>query len=241
MMLKKFFAMVALGSLFLVTVSANAADKKEEGFSGLVGLGYLATSGNSDNKSASGSFELNWHYDPWKHTLSGTAIKSSTSGVTTAEAFGITGQSNYAFSENSYLYGLLAFNSDEFSTVDEQTRAAVGYGHSLINKDKHVLNVEVGAGQRWADLRDGTSEDEVIFRVAGDYLWQISETSKFTQTLSVESGSSNTYTEAVSKVDAKILDTLALALSFTVKNNSDVLPGIDKTDTFTRISLEYTF
>ena len=81
----------------------------------------------------------------------------------------------------------------------------------------------------------------MIYRLGGNYLWNISEPSKFTQTLSIESGSSNTYTEAVSALKANIIDTLALVLSFTVKNNSDVLPGIDKTDTATAISLEYTF
>ena len=239
-MLKNFCVMAALSGLLIVAGPVNAAEE-EEGFSGRVGLGYIAASGNSDSKSANGAFDLLWNYEPWRHSLSGTAIKSSTSGVTTAEAFGITGQSKYDFSEHSYLFGLLAFNSDEFSVIDKQTRAAVGYGRRLIDTDKHVLSVEAGVGQRWADLRDGTSEDEIIFRAAGDYLWQITETSKFTQTLSVESGSSNTYTEAVSAVNANILDTLALVLSFTVKHNSDVLPGIDKTDTLTAISLEYTF
>ena len=148
--------MAALGSLLMVAGTATAAEE-EEGFSGRVGLGYIATSGNSDSKSASGNFDLLWNYEPWRHSVSGTAIKSSTSGVTTAEAFGITGQSKYDFSEHSYLFGLLAYNSDEFSVIDKQTRAVVGYGRRLINQDKHVLNVELGAGQRWADLRDGTS------------------------------------------------------------------------------------
>ena len=237
--MKTYYVIAALSGLFIIAGTASA--EEEEGFSGRVGLGYIATSGNSESKSANGNFDLLWNYEPWRHSLSGMAIKSSTSGVTTAEAFGLTAQSKYDFSERSYVFGLLAFNSDEFSTIDKQTRAAVGYGRRVIDTDKHVLNLEIGAGQRWADLRDGTSEDELIYRLGGDYTWNISDTSKFTQTLTVESGSSNTYTEAVSAVNANILDTLALVLSFTVKNNSDVLPGIDKTDTFTAISLEYTF
>ena len=237
--MKKYYIIAALGSLLVIAGTAGA--EEEEGFSGRVGLGYLATSGNSDSDSANGNFDLLWNYDPWRHSLSGMAVKSSTSGVTTAEAFGLTAQSKYDFSEKSYVFGLLAYNSDEFSTIDKQTRAALGYGRRIIDTDKHVLNLELGAGQRWADLRDGTSEDELIYRLGGDYRWNISETSKFTQTLTIESGSSNTYTEAVSAVNASILDTLALVLSFTVKNNSDVLQGIDKTDTFTSISLEYSF
>ena len=237
--MKKYYVIAALSGL--LTIAGTAGAEEEEGFSGRVGLGYLAASGNSDSESANGSFDLLWNYEPWHHSLNGRAIKSSASGVTTAEAFGLTAQSKYDLSEKSYVFGLFAFNSDEFSVIDKQTRAALGYGRRIIETDKHVLNLELGAGQRWADLRDGTSEDELIYRVGGDYRWNISETSKFTQTLTIESGSSNTHTEAVSAVNASILDTLALVLSFTVRNNSDVLPGIDKTDTFTAISLEYTF
>ena len=237
--MKKYYVIAALGGLLVIAGTADAEEK--EGFSGRVGLGYLAASGNSDSESANGNFDLLWNSKPWRHSLSGRAIKSSASGETTAEAWGLTGQSKYDFSEKSYVFGLLAYDSDEFSTIDKQTRAALGYGRRIIDTDKHALKFELGAGQRWADLRDGTSEDELILRLGGDYLWQISETAKFTQTLTIESGSSNTYTEAVSAVNANILDTLALVLSFRIKNNSDVLPGIDKTDTFTAISLEYSF
>ena len=42
-------------------------------------------------------------------------------------------------------------------------------------------------------------------------------------------------------VRANIINTLALVLSYTVRHNSDVLPGAESTDTRTAISLEYGF
>ena len=74
-----------------------------------------------------------------------------------------------------------------------------------------------------------------------DYLLHISETSEFEQKLLTEIGSENTYTESVTALRAKVVGNLALVLSYTIKNNSDVPPGIEKTDTFTAISLEYAF
>lgn len=237
--MKMLCRIAAVNVLLLFTIAAHADE--EEGFSGRAGLGYLATSGNSESESLNGNFDLGWNYAPWRHSLSGVLIRSSTSGATTAEAYGLTGQSKYDFSDTSYVFALVAYDSDKFSSVDQQIRATAGYGRRLINKDNHVLNAEIGAGFRQSDLRDGTSEDDVIYRLAGDYAWTISETSKFTQTLSIESGSSNTYSEAVSALNAKIKNDLALVLSFTIKNNSDVLPGLERTDTFTAISLEYSF
>ena len=227
--------------LCVTLVASTVYGQDAEGFSGRVALGYLATSGNSENKSLNANFDLWWNYDPWSHTLSGLVIKSSTSNVTTAEVYGLAWQSNYAVNETDYIYGLVALDKDEFSTYDQQTREAIGYGRQFINRERHTLNGEAGIGARQADLRNGTSQDEAIVRLSGDYRWLISETSEFTQTLAIESGSDNTYLEAASALSANVRENLALVVSYTIKNNSDVLPGTEKTDTFTAISLEYTF
>ena len=66
-------------------------------------------------------------------------------------------------------------------------------------------------------------------------------TSNFEQNISVESGSDNTYTESVSAVRAKLLGDFAIVLSYTVRHNTDVPVGNEKTDKFTAISLELAF
>ena len=107
-----------------------------------------------------------------------------------------------------------------------------------------MLDVEVGLGARQAELRSGLEQDESIGRAALQYAWQISDTSEFSQSLIIESGSSNTSTESVSELRASIFGNVALVLSYRLRNNSDVpaLPaGIQKTDRFTAISLEYGF
>jgi len=218
---------------------AQAQD--EEGFSGRATFGYLATSGNTDNKTMSGSFDLGWHYAPWHHSLKGAAVRASSDGIDTAEAYSLDWQTDYDFNDTTYAFGLIAWNEDKFSGYDQQVRETVGYGKRLINTDAHKLNGEIGGGARQADLRDGTSQDESIIRLSADYLWNISETSEFTQTLAIESGSSNTFTETVTKMNARIRGNFSVVLSYTIRNNSDVPVGIEKTDTFTAVALEYTF
>jgi putative salt-induced outer membrane protein len=85
------------------------------------------------------------------------------------------------------------------------------------------------------------SVDEFNWRASGSYNWKISETSRFTQTLSVNSGSSNTFTESVTELGASIYGALSLILSYKIQNNSDVQPGTEKTDTFAAVNLEYAF
>ena len=205
------------------------------------GLGFLGTSGNTENESLNTNFDLWWNYEPWSHSLRGLAIRSETSNVTTAEAYSLDWQSRYAINDNDYVFGLLSLDNDEFSAFDSQTREVIGYGRRIMDSERHLWNAQVGAGARQADLRDGTSNDESILFLGTDYLLNISETSAFTQTLSIEHGSDNTYTEATSALNTEIRENLAIVLSYTIKNNSDVAPGLEKTDTFTAISIEYGF
>jgi putative salt-induced outer membrane protein len=221
--------------------AATAYGQDEEGFSGRVAFGYLATSGNTENTNMSGSFDTFWNYAPWHHSLTGAAVRASSSDVDTAEAYALNWQSDYDLSERSYVYGLLAWNDDKFSGYKSQTREVIGYGRRFIDTDVHVLNGEIGGGARQADLRTGMNQDESIIRLSGDYLWNISETSTFTQTLSIESGSDNTFTESVSKISAEVRGNLSIVFSYTLRNNSDVPVDTEKRDTFTAVALEYTF
>ena len=231
--------LLAIAALTMVAGTGFAQD--EEGFSGRAALGYLATSGNTENDSLNANLGLWWNYEPWSHSLLGRAVNSSTSGVTTAEAYSLNWKSNYAINETDYIFGLLAWDKDEFSAYEQQVREAIGYGRRFIDSERHILNGQAGIGARQADLRNGVSQDEAILHLGGDYRWIISETSEFSQTLLIDSGSDNTYLEATSALSADVRENLALVISYTIKNNSDVLPGTKKTDTFTAISLEYTF
>lgn len=230
-----------LSAAILVLAASSALAQDEEGLSGQVAFGYLATSGNAENENLNLSFGGNFNAERWHHRLNGLAVRASTSGIDTAEAYGLTWKTSYDINETDYLFGVVAWNSDEFSGYDQQLREVLGYGRRFIDRERHVLNAEAGAGFRQADLRDGTSEDESILRLATDYRWTISDTSNFSQLLAVESGSDNTYVEAVSSLSANIWDNIALVLSYTIKRNSEVPVNTVKRDTFTAISLEYSF
>jgi putative salt-induced outer membrane protein len=228
-----------IAALLLITTASFAQD--EEGFSGRAALGYLSTTGNTETESLNTSFEMGWNYAPWHHRFNGSAVRSSTSNVTTAQAYGLSWKTDYDINETAYWYGLAAWNKDEFSAYDQQVREAIGYGRHFINTERHVLSGEIGIGARQADLRDGSSQDEGILRLSGDYIWTISETSRFNQKLAIESGSDNTYLEATSSLSADIRNNLALVVSYAIKSNSDVQPGTEKMDTFTSVSVEYSF
>ena len=230
-----------LAPLALVAAQAAGAAEGEGPWEGKATLGYLATSGNSDSLSVNAGAEVGYTAGRWHHVAEVSAIGAQQEEETTAEAYKAVWRSEYSFSETDYLYGRLRWQKDKFSGYDQQITESVGYGRRLLDNDRHTLNAEVGVGARQSDLRDGTSEEEVILRGALDYTWQFSETAEFGQDFSVESGSENTFIESVSEVKATLVGKLALVASYTIRRNTTVPAGSEKTDTFTALSLEYAF
>ncbi len=223
-------------------LAASASFAQDEGpWSGSASFGFLSTSGNTENSSLNTGLELGYATGNWAHTLETIAIYADEDDVTTAEAYEAAFKSEWDINDASFLFGRLRWRKDRFSSYDTQFSQTVGYGYRIVETETHQLSAEVGAGARQSDLVDGTREDEFITRAGLDYEWTLSETATFEQTLGIEAGDTNTYIETVTSLSAKVLGDLALVASYTVKHNTDVLPGTEETDTYTALTLEYTF
>lgn len=231
-----------LSVVFLLAGQFSFAQQGEEGpWSGSASFGFLATSGNTENSSLNSGFELGYTTGNWAHALETIAIYANENDVTSAEAYEAAFKSEWDINDASYLFGRLRWRKDRFSSYDTQFSQTLGYGYRVIDTERHQLSAEVGAGARQSDLVDGTSEEEFITRAGLDYAWTLSDTATFEQVVGVEAGDTNTYIETVTSLSARVLGDLALVASYTVKHNTDVLPGTDKTDTYTALTLEYTF
>lgn len=229
-------------ALLLAAPALAQEEADDQGpWSGKIALGYLATSGNTESTSLNTAAELGLTHGNWSHLLDMTAIFAEENDTTNAEAYKVGWKSEYNFSEHDFLFGRAIWRKDRFSGYDQQFSQTVGYGRRLIDTERHKLSAEIGAGARQSDLADGTSENDTILRGGLQYRLALSETSLFSQDLSVESGSTNVYTESVTALKTRLLNDLALVASYTIKNNSDVPVGLEKTDTYTALSLEYAF
>jgi putative salt-induced outer membrane protein len=235
---------VTVGLLLGLTVSMVAVAQEEEAegpWDGKATLGYLATSGNTENSNLNTAIEVGYTVNSWTHRATAKAINATENAVTTAEAYDVGWKSEWNINEHDYLFGRLSWRKDRFSGYDQQLSETIGYGRRLIDRGAHRLNAEIGAGARQSDLSDGTSEEETVARAGLDYRWQISDNAEFRQDFVVESGSQNTYLESVTALSAKVVGNVALVASYTIKNNSEVPAATENTDTYTALSLEYTF
>jgi len=219
----------------------HSADEEEGPWSGKAALGYLATSGNTENSNLNTSFEIGYKAGEWQHLFDAFGVHATESDTTTAEAYELGWKSERNLSEHDFLFGRINWRKDRFSGYDTQIAESVGYGRRLIDSNAHKLNAEIGLGARQSELSDGSKEDEMIVRAGLSYKWLISESAEFDQNFAVESGDKNTYLESVSALKATLIGDLALVASFTIKNNSDVPVATEKTDTYSALSLEYSF
>ena len=207
----KLHKLVAVVFMFAaVTVTAAEEEAPASPWAGKATLGYLATSGNTENSSLNSAFEISYTSGDWQHLFDVTEINSSEDSATTAEAYAAGWKSERSLSEVNFLFGRLSWRKDRFSGFDTQFSQTVGYGRRMIDNGKHSLNGEIGAGLRQSDLADGSNEDETILTGAVHYTWAISETAEFRQDLLVEAGSENTYLESVTALSARLIGKLAL-------------------------------
>lgn len=240
---------VLLCSVCGVSVAQEAQGSPEDTgpWSGSIALGFLSSSGNTDDSSATADIAAGYQTGAWNHLFKGKAYGASKDDETTAEAYQLGLKSTYDLNEFNYLYGALDWNKDRFAGYTEQFYQTLGYGRRVINTATLELNLEIGAGlaqqKRAPEVPGGAEPKErgSQANLGGDLKWNITENASFQQTLYIFTASDNTFWESVSKLRAGLIGNVGLALSYTIKQNSDVPAGTNKTDRYTAISLDYSF
>ncbi len=244
--MKKTTMVLTLASSLLVTTNVYA-EKEKSPWTSSVELGVINTTGNTKTQTTAAKADVTYEVEKWRHNGHAEAYGSSSEdavtgeSVTSAERYLLAGKSDYKFTEYDYAFGLVKLQKDLFSGFEYEHVVALGYGRKLIKQAVMELDVEVGPGVRFYKVDDGVADEEALLRLAGKYWWAITEHSKFTQDLIVEIGENLTSTTSVTGLQANINSALAMKLTFTVKNKSDVPVGTEETDTETALTLVYNF
>jgi putative salt-induced outer membrane protein len=211
-------------------------------------LGYVAARGNADTKTISSKLKMTYASGNWSHEFGIATLQASSEDPDTgeeeetADRFQFTGQTNYSFSERSYTFGAVRYEEDEYSGYDHQSTLAAGYGYHFLNEETHKLSAEIGAGKRRSELIDtGETETETILRLRVTHGWQFTESSKWTNDLLIEAGDENTFSEFVTGLKVDINKSFAVKISHAIRQNSEVPPDREETDTLTTVNLVFGF
>ena len=238
-----------VGCLFLSATSTFAQDAEEEGsgrsWEGNGEFGFVNTTGNTETVALNMKLNFLLNTDRWRHRFSATALNTSEDGVQDNERYTAEVQSDRKLSEISWMFGAFRWDADKFGSYDPQTSLTAGYGRQLMKSENHELKGEIGAGYRDLTARvSGESSGEAIARFLLDDAWQIWESTKWTNRLLVETGSSNTFTQFNTGLAVSMTERFAIKLGFEIRNNTDVPMDIEdnkNTDTITSANLVYNF
>jgi putative salt-induced outer membrane protein len=239
--------------LFLVAPVVAAQDTPEAAppppppWSGEASAGIVVTSGNTESSTVNAKGELVYQSKVWRNTSTGNVITTEQTDAAglesrTAERYAAGNKTDFNFTDRDYAFLALDFEKDLVGPVRQRMSETIGYGRKILTGPKHTLEAELGGGARQTEAQ-GTLEKESEFISRGRiaYKWTLSDTSYITETAKVESGDSNTSSESVTELRVTLVGKLFAVASFTARQNSDVPPGTEKTDTITSISLGWTF
>lgn len=238
MKLIKFFTVaILLGTGF----SAVAAEETLKGVVATAEFGMVLTSGNTENSTTTGKFEVSNDLEQWLHSLKFDIVSAKADGVTTAERYLFNLKTNFKMDTEQFFFAGLAYSVDKFSGFDSQTTLVAGYGRVLYDTESFKLSAEVGPGYRKSKLEAGGDESEAIVHVGAKGKYIVNDASHVAAEVTVDGGSEQT----ISIVDLgyvnKLNNSLALKIGFNTKKSSNVPVGIKNTDTITSVSLLYSF
>lgn len=243
-------------ALALPTASLHAEEAPAEGWTGTGELGLALARGNAKSENLNTKLSFKNEDDQWKHQFSFAALRAK--GETTgdfdgdgvpeerfelnANRYEAGASSALKMNERAYWVGALRYENDDFAPFEHQTTFSLGYGYTAIKSDSTTLSLEAGPGYRRAkSAATGETETDTIIRAQIDFQHQLTENTQLGNLLLVESGSDNTFIQNDLGLKVAMNSKLALKAGVQVRNNSDVAPGTDKTDTLTTVNLVYTF
>jgi putative salt-induced outer membrane protein len=246
-----------IGALVLVLPITAFADELPTGWSGKGQAGYVMSRGNSDTDAANAKFDLFLLTPAWKHQLTLEGLYGKSAQVTSAERWDLRLQSDYTITPQLFSFGALAYQDDRFSGFQYQVSASGGLGYKFFDSDTTKLAAQLGVGYRV--LRPETlvmdpngsgaiidripleSQSEVVGTAGIDFMHQFNTSTKLTDKLIAESGSSNTSVRNDLALEVKMNKKLALAAGFTVLENTSPPAGLKQRDTITTLNVVYAF
>lgn len=235
-------------SLFLALLGASGVAMADDGWKGAGELGLALSRGNSETESLNAKLGLSLEDAAWKHNIGFAALRQkgevaeADDLALTANRYELTGSSAYNWSDRSYLIGSLRYENDDFAPYEYQTVASFGAGWYAIKNEVTEWLFEGGPGyRRFKEVATGETDGQAVFRGRMAYKHRFNASTSFENTLLVEAGSDNTFAQNDSGLIVKMNASLALKAGLQFRHNSDVAPGLKKTDSLFTTNLVYGF
>ncbi|MBT0726527.1 DUF481 domain-containing protein [Rosenbergiella australiborealis] len=231
----------ALADTVVFTSMDNPATAKKP-FDGSASAGYLAQSGNTTSSSFTAQTNMTWFENMMAYSLFGNASNTSSNDERSSETYSVGGRARYNLNADDYLFGQATWLSDRYNGYQSRDTAVAGYGRQILDGPVHSLRAEVGPGVRYDGYEEGGHKTTGLAYGALSYQWQLTDTTKFVQGVSVLSSlGQDTTLNSETGLQVAINTNFSLKLAYNVTwNNAPPSSAPAHTDTKTSIMLSYT-
>ena len=242
------FALVAffMGALSLVPAAAQAQ------WTAKAEAGLVAARGNTETDSGNAKIDVAREFVTWKHQLGLNANYASDETGATGQRWEARGQSDYKFHPKGFWFGSARYEEDRFSGFQYQSTYGTGLGWRFYDNPTAKFIVQLGAGYKVFRTRDAVADDEItvirgvrqeelIGQFSLDFERELTATTKIVDQFLVESGANNTFVQNEFSVQVKIMESLALAVGYAARYNTNPPTGFEELDTLTTLNLVYEF
>jgi putative salt-induced outer membrane protein len=247
-------ARVPSNPLKLLAVTALVATAPAHAqWTGKAELGYLQSSGNTEAASANTKVDLTRESTKWKNNVSAAALYSENAEFSTAERYEARYQLDYKINDRLSWFGALRGEQDRFSGFAYQTTLSTGASYKFVDSPSTKLDASLGAGIKRSksetlvksdagevlDRIEGEVDDQTVATLSSNFEHSFNESTKITNKLLTEYGSDNTAVQDDLALQVSMTQSLALAVGFGIRYNSDPPPLSEETDTLTTVNLVY--
>ena len=212
--------------------------------------GAVAARGNTTTDSANAMVDIAREFIAWKHSLGLSAVYASDEIGATGQRWSARAQSDYKLHPRGFAFGSARYEEDRFSGFEYQTTYGAGLGWRFFDDPVTKLITQVGAGFKKSRTRASFADDEItvileerreelVGQASVDFERALTATTTLVDKLLVESGATNTFVQNDFSVQVKIMNSLALAVGYSIRYNTEPPEGFDEMDTLTTLNLVY--
>ena len=229
------------------------------GWNGEASLAGSKTTGNTDTTDIGVAIKLQKETNQWRHNLYGSADFGENDDVTNKQRFTAGYKLDRNLTERLYTWGNIDYFNDDFGAFENGVFLGTGLGYKAILPAPAKWDLEVGLGYRSQspqrpdvpgdvtqaefDLLDAEGDfdrtNELALRGASFFDYDFNDNVSLFNNSEIIYSSSDTYVWNDIGVTAQLFGNLAARASFRVDYHSDPLPGVESTDTITRVGVVY--
>ncbi|PJK14541.1 hypothetical protein CO613_04775 [Lysobacteraceae bacterium NML07-0707] len=233
---------LTVATLLAAPAFAQAADNADDHWSGTGEVGLAIAKGNTDSRTLVGKLAAARKQGDWTYAAGAAFLNGKADGKENAYRYEAFGTAARDLNAQSYIGAGIRTERDHYASYEYQNVAAANYGFRAVDNETTKLTLEVGAGYRWSKLQDlRVHENGVIARGALLFKHQFNENVGLYNDLLLEGNKDNIFIRNDIGVLVKMTDALALKAGVETRHNTDVLPGVKKTDTLTTVNVVYGF